>query len=192
MSPRFIAVAMLIVSSLVVAPVGAQDANNSTSTASTSTPAPNGSAEANVSVDLGPTAEVVRWRYADGRWHISVRSDVPTRISVTDSAALFGALSDGSGARAESIPSRGYTLDAGTTTIEMAGETRDGQAAVSVSANGQVVLLRTGAMQTSRPAVPWSTVQLLVLGTATMVGAAAVVLVRRRRDDEDLDYERCT
>lgn len=167
MTLRFFAVAMLIASALLTGGVAAQDGANNSTTTATATPTPTGQAAENVTVELGPTAEIVRWAYRDGTWHVTIRATVPIRVTLTDSAALFGALSEGEGARTASIPTQGYTLDAGTTTIQMPGQTQEGQAALSVAANGQLVLLRTGSMGGGRQPVAYGTAALLA-------GAAAI------------------
>lgn len=100
-----------------------------------------------VSIELSPVAEITQWEYRDGQFHVTIRAQTPTRVSVADSAALFRSLSEGSGARAVTIPTEGYTLAPGKTTIHFDAATYEDIAAISVAGQQRTVLLRTDSLE---------------------------------------------
>lgn len=187
----FVAVALVAVLAVgaVAAPAAGQDGNGTTANETT---ADGPAAGQTVERELSDTMRITGWEWSNGTMSVTIEAELPARVTVADSGALVDALSESGGAKAVDVPEETYTVQRGTTTIEYRPEVIDGQAAVTVSGPGGAVLLRTGSITASRPAVPWSTVQMLVLGTAAAVGGLGVLLVRRRHEDEDLDYQRAT
>jgi hypothetical protein len=180
-----LALAAVVGFGAVVGPAGA--APSTTTAANTTT---DGTGTHNVSIQLSKTLKITAWKFEDGKFHVTVDSATPTRLKISDTGKVAQVLAEGSGSRAVKIPSRPYTISSGTTTLTFAATTHDGSAAITFASPGGSALLRTDSIRAAKPPVERSAVQVLVLGTAAVVGFGAVVFVRRRRDTEDVDVER--
>ena len=141
--------------------------------------------ERSVSIDVSPIVQVTSWEFEGGEWRIGLRADAPTRVTVTDVAALTAVLAEGEGAASATIRSRTVTVEQGRSTLRIEGSTYQGMAAVTLSGRADdLVVLRTEALSTGRPSVAWGTAQLLaVLAAVGGVGISYRVLRDREGDD---------
>lgn len=166
-------------------PVAAQtDGGESNATANVSASTP-GDVHV-VNQDLGG-ARLVSWQaMGDGTIRMTLASEIPTRVGITDASGLSQALSEGEGARTAEIRTRTVTVGPGAQQVDFSASVVDGSAAVTVGA-GRLVALRTGSISagSDRPPVPFmvagGAVVLTFAGTAyTAFGAA-----REKYNEED-------
>ena len=174
---------LLAVGLTLTPPVGAQELP----TNETETPEPTETK----TIEIDATTSVKDFRMANGSTMIlSLESDVPTRITVTDSGAIAQAMIEGGDRAAISVPRRSMNLDRGETTVRMDVTRVDGMAAVTVSTNDGMVFLRIGKLQGFNPPVEWSTVQFLLVGVGIGSVSSTYWLVKRKREKEEKGVER--
>lgn len=128
----------------------AQEGNSTTSPTAT----PKGD---RVAVELGPVVLVRSWSYEDGTFRIVLESDLPSGIKITDTGAVMKAMTEGSGGRAVQIPTRGYTLESGRTTVEFQPVEFDDAAAVTIASTKGAALIRTDSVDAGSPNVEMGT-----------------------------------
>lgn len=183
--------ALLVASALVVAPaVAAQEGTTTTPVPSNATTTATASETGvqNVSISLGPSATIRSWEFRDGAFRITIHTRTPQLLSLTDVGDMVNAARDGEGATASTIKSRRILVH-GTQTVVFRPTLVDGEGFVSIGSQ-RLVLLRTGSLDSANPAVPYGTVQGLLVGSMAFVAGLAVVIVRRRRDDETEEVEK--
>ena len=95
-----------------VAGAGSASAQEANETAPTDTPD-----GPEIAVELGPVVKVRTWEYTDGSFVLELEADYPTSIKITDTGAVMRAMTEGSGATATKIPTRGYSLGSDTTRV---------------------------------------------------------------------------
>jgi len=141
---------------------GVASAQEGNSTSPTSTP------EADrVAVQLGEVISVRSWSYEEGEFSIALESELPSGVKITDTGAVMQAMTEGSGGRAVQIPTRGYTLGSGRTTVTFEPVEFDGAAAVTIASTDGAALIRTDSVEAGSPNVK--------MGTAIgATGAAAI------------------
>jgi len=141
---------------------GVASAQEGNSTSPTSTPE-----QDRIAVQLGPVVSVRSWSYEEGEFSIALESDLPSGIKISDTGAVMQAMTEGSGGRAVQIPTRGYTLESGRTTVTFEPVEFDGAAAVTIASTDGAALIRTDSVETGSPNVK--------MGTAiSATGAAAI------------------
>lgn len=178
----------IVVASLIL-PIGAVAAQEANETASTSTAEPTGSS---ATIELSPTTKITEWRFTNGTFILTIKTEVPTAIAITDAGRLTQILSEGEGAAAGKARMRRLTLTPGTTTVEFRAVDYNGASAITITssnANG-IVAIRSDAMRTSRPPVDYGTVQQLLAGTAIAAAGGTFVWVRRKRNEKQMDARR--
>lgn len=170
-----IAVIVLLALSAATGAVVAQESGNQTTTG-TSTDTVSEQTE----IELSPTTKIVGWRYANATFEVDIQSSTPTRVTVIDAGALYGALTDGDASAAVSVRRRGYNINAGETTIRFSAKQVDGSSAITLAAvNGnRIGLLRSAGFGGGAAYVAQSTAGLLIL--AAVVGASWVTYRRAK------------
>ncbi len=107
------------------------------------------------------------WSYEEGEFSIALESDLPSGIKITDTGAVMQAMTEGSGGRAVQIPTRGYTLESGRTTVTFEPVEFDDAAAITIASTDGAALIRTDSVEAGSPNVK--------MGTAIgATGAAAI------------------
>lgn len=196
---RFLCALLLVATAVApgLALADGQAGGNATDGNATTTPAPTTSTASpanqthRVNVQLGRTLRITRWEYANDSFAVTLRARVPMQVKVTDSGAVLEALGEDGGARAIDVPTRGYFVERGRTTITFAPTTVDGQAAITVASPDGAVLLRTGQIGTTgRPSVPWQRVQLLIGLTFLATAAGTYRYIRNKHESEEREVER--
>jgi hypothetical protein len=182
---------------------GTVDAAQETETNRTTTPTtstPTTTAVASTPTTADPDDDVARrvdsavivtdWSYRDGEFIITLehRGHRPTSVTLTEAVQR----KEGSG-RGALRSVRLYPNDTETVTMPVE-EVNDG-AAVSITTPetveaGYYVYLSSGKIEKNRPAMGWSVVQGLILGTAVLTGYGTFRVVRKKRDDEEMNAER--
>lgn len=184
MNTRFfatLAVLAVALSPLCLGVAAAADGGNATSTTTEEQPE-------QVSVQLSKAVKITNWEYANGTWHITVKSKIPTRLKVSDTTTVVKSLAEGEGSRAVKIPSQGYTIQPGKTTIKFDGTAYDGASAVTIAGSGGTVLLRTDAMSAGGyPSVAFQVAAGAVLAT---FGGTAYITHRRVAEKYDEEGEK--
>lgn len=181
---------VLLAAGLAPAGVAAQDNTTVTRTASsTDTVTPT---EENEPISISPTTEVTDWKYRGGTWVVEVESDVPTRVTLTDAAAVGRVLSEGSGPASGTARYETRNLGTGTKTIRFTAEEYEGMAAVTISAtNGnQMAVIRTDSLGGGSSYVKQSTAGLLVGGAVIGTGWLTLRRLKKRLEDESKEVER--
>lgn len=177
---RFFALLTILIA---VAPAGAglvAAQENATATASSS---PTATPENVATVEVDPTLTVTRWKFKDGTFIIHLKASVPKRVAITDHGELVKELSSGKGAKSTKLkPARRYNIAPGKSTLRFSATEYKDMAAVTIGTTGGRALLRTNELATSKPAVEWGTVQVLLAGT---FGGTALITYRRVRDKYD-------
>jgi hypothetical protein len=144
-------------------------------------------------IDLSRNVDIVDWTYAGGEFRVTFITTLPTSIVVTDSMSVVEQLERSGGSSASEIPRRSYTLEVGRSTISFpATQVRD-QSAITIGAEGELYLLRTGSIGdgglTSGP-YPMGTLQLAVLSGAVSVALVIIYKTYRYSQAEDVEPER--
>ena len=175
----------LVVASLAIVPGAAGAAQptapnplNATETA-TATPEPNATA-----VDLTESIVIESWEYEDGEFRLTVRSQEATTVTMTDMAAVTRRLREAGGSSAIQIPRRTYAITPGTQTLTFDASTIEEEAAISVGAEGRLVLLRTGQIGGGPGTTSWNTAY-AVAALAFVGGVGSVYRVASRQQDDD-------
>jgi hypothetical protein len=168
----------------VAIPAVAQEATNS----SAATPEP----ERSTTIQLSPTTRIDAWQYENSTFHVTITSQIPTRVTITDAGALTDLFTEGQGAATGKVNDRTVTITPGTQTVEFRAEEIDGAAGITLKAtNGQgIVGIRTDTMGGDRRPVEWQTTAGLVLAAA--VGAAYWTYreAKKRWEDEKKEVSR--
>jgi hypothetical protein len=137
-------------------------------------------------IQLSPATWITDYEYDDGEWSITLKSEMPTTLTVSEAVPM-----DESGAERFSI--RQYDIERGVTTVKFQAPPIDGMSKVSLTtsesiANGNGVYLQSGSRSVSREPVPFNTANIFI-GVSALGGAglAFAFAYRRYEDDEDVD-----
>ena len=155
----------------------AQEANETTSMDTPEGP--------EIAVELGPVVTVRTWEYTDGSFVLDVEADYPTSIKITDTGAIMNAMTEGSGATATEIPTRGYSVGTDMTRITFEPVAFDGAYAITVASAKGAALLRTDSVDAGSPTVAYSTAGALTAGAAVGTGYYSFKRSREKLDESD-------
>lgn len=178
---------------LVVAGIGsavgvasAQEVANATN-ASTSTPEVR-----ETSMELSPVLTLEKWEYRKGTWRLTVRSEVPTRMTLTDAAAIGRILTEGDGPAAGTARTKTVNVGSGRSVVTMEGVKYGGMAAVTVAPQraDRIAVLRTDAMDPPASYIKQGTAGFLVLVAVIGTGVGTYRRVVARLEDEEQEVER--
>jgi hypothetical protein len=177
---------LLVVTSAIGAvaiPAVAQDAN---STATTPEP------ERSTTIQLSPTTRIDAWQYENSTFFVTITSKIPTRVTITDAAALNELFTEGQGAATGKVNDRTVTITPGTQTIEFRAQEVDDAAGITLKAtNGQgIVGIRTDTMGSDRRPVEWQTTAALVLLAAAGAAYWTYREAKKRWEDEKKEVSR--
>ncbi|UVE50782.1 hypothetical protein KU306_02515 [Haloferax larsenii] len=166
--------------------VAAQEANQTTTATPSSTP------EVDRTIELSKTTSITNWRFENGTFYITFKSELPTRIAITDAGKLSRILSEGEGEAAGKARMRRLTLTPGTTTVKFNAEDFNGASAVTISSSNAdgIVALRSDAVRAGNPPVKWGTANALVGGAAIVTAAGTFLYVKKKREDKEMTAER--
>ena len=159
----------------------AQESPGTNQTASP-TPPPN-----EVSMQLSPVLTLTSWEYKAGEWRLSVKSEVPTRVTLTDAAAVGKILTEGDGPAAGTARTRTVNVNPGKSVITFKATEYAGMAAITVAPQraNRIAVLRTDALAAGSTFIKQSTAGLLVLVGAVGAGYGTYRRVRKKLEDED-------
>jgi hypothetical protein len=176
--------ALTVIAALLIAPITVGAAPDPTGTASTSTATTTEPGE-QMSRTISPVTYVETWEYDHGRgvWTITVQSEVPTQLTVSESVVMD---SEGS----ERFNIRQYDIERGQTTLTFRAPPESGLSRVSLTttesiAAGTGVALQSGSRSTGNPFTIFDGIDGLAVGVFLSVGMAAlsaVLLLRREAD----------
>lgn len=140
-----------------------------------------------VVAQIGETLTLRSWEWESdrSRFALVMSSEIPSRIKITDTAAVMNAMTTGDGGGAFEIPTEGRTLQSGEQTVYFDGQTFNGVAAITVASTSGAVLVRTDSIQMGRPAVGYSTAGLLTAGAAVGSGWFSFRRARDKLQEED-------
>lgn len=184
---RFFLTLTVIVATLggafLAGPVAAQQATNSSEV---------GTPENPTTIQLSPTTSIDRWQYENGTFIVTISSQIPTRVTITDAAALNDLFTEGEGAATGKVNDRTVTINPGTQTVEFRAESVDGAAGITLKAtNGQgIVGIRTDTMGSDRRPVEWQTTAGLVLLAAAGAAYWTYREAKKRWEDEKKEVSR--
>lgn len=184
MTRILLAVFVVVCLAVAAAPAAGQQANTS-----------NGSTTPDVetvAVQIDDTTTLRDYEYRNGTWRLTVATEVPSQLVITDSARAMQAWADADGKTATSLEPRRYTLGTGETIIEYDGDTFDGQAAITISTGSGTYFLATDGIETARQPVPWTTVQGLIGFTGLAAVSGTFYWVKRKYESQDEEIERIT
>jgi len=184
----------VVAAGIVSAPAVAAQEGTPTTTA-TGTVSANATATPvgeDVTISISPTTRITEWRYEGGTWVVDLESDVPTRVTLTDAAAVGRILSEGSGPASGTARYETRNLGTGTTTVRFTGEQYEGMAAVTISStNGnQMAVLRTDSLDGGSSYIRQSSAGLLVGIAVIGTGWFTWRRVLARLEDEDREVTR--
>lgn len=163
----------------------AQESPTPPSTSSTPTP----SESDTVAIELGPVW-IKTWEHTGEEFRITFGADYPSGIKITDTGAMMGAMTEGSGSGITEIPTRGATVMDGRT-LTYAAEEFDGAYAIAVASSEAAALIRTDSVDAGSTSIKLQTAMLGGLGAA--VGAGGLSYKRGKEaleEDEEPNAER--
>jgi hypothetical protein len=167
----------------VAIPSVAQEAT----TSGTATPEPE-----RTTIQLSPTTQVDSWRFDNSTFYVSISSDIPTRVTLTDAGKLSATLSEGEGAASATVRQRTVNVAPGTQTVQFRATEHDGASAITLSAvNGDgLAVIRTDTMGGDRRPVEWQTTAALVLLAAAGAAYWTYREAKKRWEDEKKEVSR--
>ena len=143
-----------------------------------------------VVVDLG-TVTVADWSAESGTFSVELSAENPTSIKISDTGAMMNSMTSGSGSGAFEIPSRGFSLGSGRTTVEFDAEEFDGAYAVAVASTEAAALIRTDSVDAGSTTVKLGTA---MFGGVSAAGGAGYLSYRQTKksleDEEEPNAER--
>jgi len=132
---------------------------------------------------IGEDVRLVDARMVErGTVELRLEADERSDIAVTDASQELGGMS------VTQIRRQQKTIPEGTSTVRFVVE-NPSQPAVTVATREGMIGIGDQEFDQPRPAVDWSTVQLLLAATAIAAVAGTYRLVKKKREDESPDYE---
>lgn len=153
----------LLVLGLLATPVAAQETTISpapSSTNQTSTPD-----QPTYAGEIDPATRIVDYQIRDGTLTVTLESDLPQTIVLTDS---YAPLDEGAGVSV--IPQKRTTIPKGTSEVSISAETYRGEIGVAVASTRGAVFISSGDIRQSSPFDGLSGGQGLVSGLAIAFG----------------------
>jgi hypothetical protein len=169
----------------IPATVAAAEGNESATSSTTPTPEPN-----EVSIELSKTLIIESWTFEGGAFRVTFEADIPHIIKISDTGAVMQAMTEGDGSTTTEIPSRGYTLGSGKTTVVFQAVNFNGVSAITVASTDGAVLLRTDSVEMSRPAIKYGTVQGMIAASIGLTAGGTYKYVKGKREKEEHNHER--
>lgn len=179
-STRRTVLATLAGAAATVAGAGTASAQEANETAPTDTPE-----GPEIAVELGPVVTVRSWEYTDGSFVLELEADYPTSIKITDTGAVMRAMTEGSGATATKIPTRGYSIGSEKTRITFEPVEFDGAYAITVASAKGAALLRTDSVEAGAATVKYSTAGALTASAAVGTGYLSFKRSREKLEESD-------
>ena len=170
---------------LGVLPASAAAQEGSATPPGSSSPSPTPEGE-EVVIQLDASTRLTDWEFSDGTFSLTFDCEVPESIKVTDSGAVMKAWEGGGdGGGAVSIPTEGFSLSSGTTTVEFGATVFDEAAAVTIaSADGTAFVFSEGI---DRGGVSVELSTAMAGGAAAAVGSGALSYRQTKNALEDED-----
>ncbi len=157
--------------------------SNETEPGSSPTPTPEGE---QVVVQVDPTTRLTDWEFDGETFALEFDAETPTVLKITDSGAVMKAWEGGgSGGGAVTIPTEGYTLASGKTTVEFAATVYDEAAAVTVATRNGTAFVFSEGIDRAGVSVELSTA--MAGGAAAAVGSGALSYRKTKEALEDED-----
>ncbi|WP_154018196.1 hypothetical protein [Halolamina sediminis] len=136
-----------------------------------------------VAVELGPV-RIKSWEFENNEFRITFGADYPSAVKITDTGAMMGAMTTGSGAGITEIPTRGATVTDGMT-MTYAAEEFDGAYAIAVASSEAAALIRTDSVDVGGTSIKLQTAMLGGLGAAVGAGGLSYKRGKEALEDED-------
>ena len=143
-------------------------------------------------IELSSTTKITKWRFENGTFYVTFKTERPTGVAITDAGKLAQILSEGDGAKAGKARVRRVGLTRGTTTVEFRAEEYGGASAITITssnANG-VVAIRSDAISPAKDAIEWSSAGLLIVGSAVGAGYYSYRKMKKRLEEMKQEVER--
>lgn len=154
----------------------------------TASPTPEGE---KVAVEIDPVTRLSDWEFSGGTFRLTMTCKTPAAVKITDSGAVMKAWSEGGGnGGATSIPTQGYSLSSGKTTISFDPVVFEEAAAVSIATAQGAAFVFSEGIEIGNPPVAWDTAQALLGGAVLGSVGGTVHYVKKKRDDEQAEVER--
>lgn len=179
-STRRTVLATLAGAAATVAGAGSASAQEANESAPTDTPE-----GPQIAVELGPVVTVRTWEYDGQSFVLTVEADYPTSIKITDTGAIMNAMTEGSGATATEIPTRGYSIESEPTRITFEPVVFDGAYAITVASAQGAALLRTDSVEAGASTVKYSTAGALTASAAVGTGYLSFKRSREKLEESD-------
>jgi hypothetical protein len=149
------------------------------STSSTSTEAESDT----VAIDLGPVW-IKSWEHTGEEFRITFGADYPSAVKITDTGAMMGAMTSGSGGGITEIPTRGATVKDGMT-MTYAAEEFDGAYAIAVASSEAAALIRTDSVDAGSTSIKLQTAMIGGLGAAAGAGGLSYKRGKEALEEDD-------
>jgi hypothetical protein len=142
---RIILITLLVVG-LLATPVAAQETTSTPATSSTnqtSTPEP---AKPTYAGEIDPATRIVDYRIEGGTLTLTLESDIPQIVVLTDS---YAPLDEGAGV--SNIPQKRTTIPKGRSEVTISAESYQGEIGVAVATTRGAVFISSGDIDNSSP-----------------------------------------
>ncbi len=175
--------ALAAATSVGVLPASAAAQEGSATPTNSPTATPDGE---EVVVKIDSTTRLTSWEFSDSTFALTFECEIPESIKVTDSGAVMEAWEGGgSGGGAVTIPTEGYSLSSGKTTVEFAATIYDEAAAVTIATADGTAFVFSEGIDRGGTSVELSTA--MAGGAAAAVGSGAISYRKTKEALEDED-----
>jgi hypothetical protein len=154
-----------------------------TATAQENSSTPTATEEDTVAIELG-SVRIKSWEHTGEEFRITFGADYPSAIKITDTGAMMGAMTTGSGSGITEIPTRGATVKDGMT-MTYAAEEFDGAYAIAVASSDGAALIRTDSVDAGSTTVKLGTA--MGGGLAAAIGAGGLSYKQGKKELEEED-----
>jgi len=136
-----------------------------------------------VAIELG-SVWIKSWEHTGEEFRITFGADYPSAVKITDTGAMMGAMTSGSGAGITEIPTRGATVKDGMT-MTYAAEEFDGAYAIAVASSDGAALIRTDSVDAGSTSIKLQTAMIGGLGAAAGAGGLSYKRGKEALEEED-------
>ena len=136
-----------------------------------------------VAIELGPVW-IKTWEHTGEEFEITFGADYPSAVKITDTGAMMGAMTSGSGSGITEIPTRGATVQDGRT-LTYAAESFDDAYAIAVASSEAAALIRTDSVDAGSTSIKLQTAMIGGLGAAVGAGGLSYKRGKEALEEDD-------
>ncbi|QKY20603.1 hypothetical protein B4589_009515 [Halolamina sp. CBA1230] len=136
-----------------------------------------------VAIELG-SVRIKSWKHTGEEFRITFGADYPSAIKITDTGAMMGAMTEGSGSGITEIPTRGATVKDGMT-MTYAAEEFDDAYAIAVASSEAAALIRTDSVDAGSTSIKLQTAMMGGLGAAVGAGGLSYKRGKEALEEDD-------